>query len=129
MFTERAHHVRTRHLCQVISDCMKCIHQNNTKTEQGREGFGQTNSRKCFVFINNKLFQTKMVRLHGSAKEIRVGVNESYVHFVEDQITVIKKTDTYITTLLTRLLQSQCIVNLNENNSLHEDKLYERNPS
>ena len=32
-------------------------------------------------------------------------------------------------TLLTKLLQSQCIESLNENYSLHEEKVYERNPS
>ena len=40
-----------------------------------------------------------------------------------------KKTDTKMPTLLTKLLQPQCIVNLNENNSLHQEKVYERNPS
>ena len=70
-----------------------------------------------------------MVRLHGSVKEIWEGINESYVHPVKDQITIMKKTDTYMPTLLTKLLQSQCIVSLNENNSLHKEKVYERNPS
>ena len=43
----------------------------------------------------------KMVRLHGNVKEIWEGVNEGYVHPVKDQITVMKKTDTYMPTLLT----------------------------
>ena len=50
------------------------------------------------------------VRLHGSVIEIWEGVNESYVHPVRDEITVTKKMDTYT------LLQSQCIVQLNESN-------------
>ena len=69
-----------------------------------------------------------MVRLHGSVKEMLVGINKSYVHPVEDQI-IIKKFDTYMPTLLTKLLQLQCIVSLNENNLLHEEKVYERSPS
>ena len=31
--------------------------------------------------------------------------------------------------ITTKLLQLQCIVSLNENNSLHEEKVYERYPS
>ena len=42
----------------------------------------------------------EMVRLHGSVKDIWEGINESYV------ITIMKKTDTYMPTLLTKLLQS-----------------------
>ena len=62
----------------------------------------------------------EMVRLHGSVKEIRKGMNEKYIHPVKDQITITKKTDSYMPTLLTKLLQSQCIISLNENNSLHK---------
>ena len=70
-----------------------------------------------------------MIRLHGSKKEIWEGVNESYVHLVNDYITVIKKSDTYVQTLLAKILQSKCIVHSNENNSLHENKVYEKNTS
>ena len=34
---------------------------------------------------------TEMVRLHGSVKEIWEGINESYVHPVTFQITIMKK--------------------------------------
>ena len=70
-----------------------------------------------------------MVRLHGSVKEPWKGVNKSYVHPVKDQITIMKKTDNYMPTLLTKLLQLQSILMLNENYSLHKEKVYERNPS
>ena len=70
-----------------------------------------------------------MVRLCDNVKEICEGTYESYVHSVEDKITIMKKTDTYMPTFLTMLLQSQCIECLNENNSLHEEKVYERNSS
>ena len=40
-----------------------------------------------------------------------------------------KKTDNYMQPLLMKLLQSQCIVNMSEKNSLHAEKVYERNPS
>ena len=59
----------------------------------------------------------EMVRLYGSVKEIWKGINGSYVHPVTDQITTIKKTDTYMPTLLTKLLQ------------LYKEKKYQRNPS
>ena len=72
---------------------------------------------------------SEMVRLHKSFKEIWECVNESYVHPVKDQITVMKKTNTYMPTLLMKLLQSQCVVHSNENSSLHEKKVHERNPS
>ena len=71
----------------------------------------------------------EMVTLHGSVKEIWEGINESFVHHVKDQIIMMKKTNTYMPTLLTKLLQSQCIVSLSENNSLHEEKVYDKNPS
>ena len=45
---------------------------------------------------------TEMVRLHGSVKEIWEGINESYVHPVTYQITIMKKTNTYMPTLLTK---------------------------
>ena len=64
----------------------------------------------------------EMIKLHGSVNEIWQGLNEGYVHPIKDQITIIKKTDTYMPTLL----QSLCIVGLNENNSLHKEKVYER---
>ena len=70
----------------------------------------------------------ELIQLHGSVKEIWEGVNENYVPPVTDQIPIMKKTDTYIPTLLTKLLQSQCIVSLNENNSFHNEKVYERIP-
>ena len=57
------------------------------------------------------------------------GVNESYIHPVTDQITVLKKTYTYMPILLTKLFQSLCIVHLNENNLLQEVRVYEQNPS
>ena len=38
-----------------------------------------------------------------------------------------KKTDPYMPTSLIKLLQSQCIENLNENNSYHGEKAHERN--
>ena len=47
----------------------------------------------------------EMVRLYGSVKEICEGINESYVHPDKGQITIIKKTDTYMPALLTNLLQ------------------------
>ena len=43
----------------------------------------------------------KIVRLHGSVKDICEGNNESYVHPVKYQITIMKKTDTYMPTSLT----------------------------
>ena len=46
-----------------------------------------------------------MVALHGSIKKIWEGVNKNYVHPVKEQITAMKKTDTYMPTLLTKLLQ------------------------
>ena len=48
---------------------------------------------------------------------------------IKDQITIMKKTNTYMPKLLTKLLQSQCVESQNENNSLDEEKVYERNPS
>ena len=45
-----------------------------------------------------------MVRLHGSVKEMCNGLNESFVHTVKDQITVMEKTDTHMPTLLIKLL-------------------------
>ena len=60
----------------------------------------------------------QMVRLH-----------VSYIHPVKDQITIMKKTNSYVPILLTKFLQSQCIVRLNENNSLHKEEVHERNPS
>ena len=50
---------------------------------------------KHFLFINNIFFNLlnmpEIVRLHGSVKEIWEGVNESYLHPVKDQITVMEK--------------------------------------
>ena len=40
-----------------------------------------------------------------------------------------KKTNNYVPTLLTKLLQSQCILILKHNNSLYKEKVYKRNPS
>ena len=54
---------------------------------------------------------------------------QSYAHPVKDRITIMKKTDTYMQTLLPKLLQSQCIISLKENYSLHKEKVDERNPS
>ena len=51
------------------------------------------------------------------------------VYSVKNQITIMKITDTYMPTLLTKVLQSQYIVSLNENDSLHKEKVYERNPN
>ena len=42
----------------------------------------------------------EMVRLHRSIREIWEGVNKSYIHPVKDQVTNMKKTDTYMLTLL-----------------------------
>ena len=47
----------------------------------------------------------EMVRLHESVKKIWEGVNESYIH-PDNQITIMKKTDTYMPTLLKKLLKS-----------------------
>ena len=69
-----------------------------------------------------------MVRLHGSVKERWEAVDESYLHHVKDQIIVMNKFCTCMLTLLTKFLQSLCIVHLNENNSFHGEKVYERNP-
>ena len=67
----------------------------------------------------------EMVRWHGSVKEIWESINESYVYPVKDQITIMKKIETNMSILLTKLHQSQFIVSLNGNNSLHEKKGYE----
>ena len=97
-----------------------------------REKDAAKNEETAF-FINNKLFSLlsmpEMVRLNCSVKETWEGITESYVHPVKDQITIIEKTDTYMPTLLTEFLQSQYIISLNENNSLHKDEVYKRSPS
>ena len=49
---------------------------------------------------------SEMVRVHGHVKEIWEGVIESHVYPNKDQITVMKKTDAYLSTFLTKLLQS-----------------------
>ena len=67
-----------------------------------------------------------LVQLHGSVEKTWEGINESYGHPVKDQITIMKKTDTYMPTLLAKLLQSQCIVSLNENNLLYKIKVHEK---
>ena len=41
-----------------------------------------------------------MAQLHGSVKEIWEGVNENYVHPVNEKINAMKKTDTYMPTLI-----------------------------
>ena len=62
---------------------------------------------KRFIFISNNVFSVfnmpEMVRLHGSVREIWESINKSYVHPVKDKITVMKNTDTYMPTLLTKL--------------------------
>ena len=40
-----------------------------------------------------------------------------------------KESDTYMPTLLTKFIQSQCIVSLKENNSMHEERVFKRNAS
>ena len=64
--------------------------------------------------IFSLLNMPEMVLLYGSVKEIWESVDESYVLPAKDQITIRRKTDTYMSTLLTKLLQSQFIVNLND---------------
>ena len=70
-----------------------------------REGLQQKNEENAF-FHKQQTFLSRlkipeMIRLHGSVKEIWRDVNERFVLPVKDQVTIMKKTDANMPTLLT----------------------------
>ena len=83
------------------------------KVNKGEKSLGKQIEENTFFSSMTNLFHllymTEMVRLHGSVTEIWEGVNKCYVHLIKDQITVMKKTDTYMPILLTRLLHNNVL--------------------
>ena len=101
-----------------LSTCNAFSKEAKNRTKERR--IAAKNEENTFFSSTTNFFSLlnvpETVRLHGSVKERWGAVDESYLHRVKDQITVINKSYTYMPTLLTKLLQPQYIVSLNMNN-------------